>query len=85
MRLSVEPLIIADDEILDIILAGHTIDEISMLAETAARAVCRTLDIAAKRADVPADLLYNTKLDLKLRFTKPTEEDIEEEDFWEAE
>ncbi len=84
MRLSVEPTIIADDEILDIILAGHTIDEMSMLAETTARAICRTLDISAKRADVPADILYNTKLDLKLRFTKPTEEDLED-DFWEAE
>ena len=84
MRLSVEPTIIADDEILDIILAGHTIDEMSMLAETTARAICRTLDISAKRADVPADILYNTKLDLKLRFTEPTEEDLED-DFWEAE
>lgn len=84
MKLSVEPLIIADDEILDIILAGHTIDELSMLAETTSRAICRTLDIAAKRANVPADILYNTKLDLKLRFTEPTEEDLED-DFWEAE
>ena len=84
MRLSVEPTIIADDEILDIILAGHTIDEMSMLAETTARAICRTLDISAKRADVSADILYNTKLDLKLRFTKPTEEDLED-DFWEEE
>ena len=84
MRLSVEPTIIADDEILDIILAGHTIDEMSMLAETTARAICRTLDISAKRADVPADILYNTKLDLKLRFKEPDKEDLED-DLLEAE
>ena len=79
MRLSVEPTIIADDEILDVILAGHTIDEMSMLAETAARAICRTLDLAAKRAEVDAEILYNTKLDLKLRFTPPDEEDLDDE------
>lgn len=84
MRLSVEPTIIADDEILDVILAGHTIDEMSMLAETAARAICRTLDLAAKRAEVPADILYNTKLDLKLRFKEPDKEDLED-DLLEAE
>ena len=79
MRLSVDPNIIADDEILDVILAGHTIDELSMLAETAARAICRTLDLAAKRAEVDAEILYNTKLDLKLRFTPPDEEDLDDE------
>ena len=84
MRLSVEPTIIADDEILDIILAGHTIDEMSMLAETAARAICRTLDLAAKRAEVDAEILYNTKLDLKLRFKEPDKEDLED-DLLEAE
>ena len=84
MRLSVEPLIIADDEILDVILAGHTIDEMSMLAETAARAICRTLDLAAKRAEVDAEILYNTKLDLKLRFKEPDKEDLED-DLLEAE
>ena len=84
MRLSVEPLILADDEILDIILAGHTIDEMSMLAETAARAICRTLDLAAKRAEVDAEILYNTKLDLKLRFKEPDKEDLED-DLLEAE
>lgn len=84
MRLSVEPNIVADDEILDVILAGHTIDEVSMLAETAARAICRTLDLAAKRAEVDADILYNTKLDLKLRFTPPCEEDLNDE-LWEVE
>ena len=84
MRLSVEPTIIADDEILDIILAGHTIDEMSMLAETTARAICRTLDLAAKRAEVDAEILYNTKLDLKLRFKEPDKEDLED-DLLEAE
>ena len=84
MRLSVEPLILADDEILDIILAGHTLDEMSMLAETAARAICRTLDLAAKRAEVDAEILYNTKLDLKLRFKEPDKEDLED-DLLEAE
>ncbi|HJJ72436.1 MAG TPA: hypothetical protein O0X95_04705 [Methanocorpusculum sp.] len=84
MRLSVEPLILADDEILDVILAGHTIDEMSMLAETAARAICRTLDLAAKRAEVDAEILYNTKLDLKLRFKEPDKEDLED-DLLEAE
>ena len=84
MRLSVEPLILADDEILDVILAGHTIDELSMLAETAARAICRTLDLAAKRAEVDAEILYNTKLDLKLRFKEPDKEDLED-DLLEAE
>ena len=83
MRLSVEPLIIADDEILDTLLAGHTIDEVSMLAETAARAICRTLDLAARRADADVDILYNTRLTLKLRFTAPSAED-EEEDFREV-
>ena len=84
MRLSVEPLILADDEILDVVLAGHTIDEMSMLAETAARAICRTLDLAAKRAEVDAEILYNTKLDLKLRFKEPDKEDLED-DLLEAE
>ena len=84
MRLSVEPLILADDEILDVILAGLTIDEMSMLAETAARAICRTLDLAAKRAEVDAEILYNTKLDLKLRFKEPDKEDLED-DLLEAE
>ena len=84
MRLSVEPLILADDEILDVILAGHTIDEMSMLAETTARAICRTLDLAAKRAEVDAEILYNTKLDLKLRFKEPDKEDLED-DLLEAE
>ena len=84
MRLSVEPLILADDEILDVILAGHTIDEMSMLAETVARAICRTLDLAAKRAEVDAEILYNTKLDLKLRFKEPDKEDLED-DLLEAE
>ena len=84
MRLSVEPTIIADDEILDVILAGHTIDEMSMLAETAARAICRTLDLAAKRAEVDAEILYNTKLDLKLMFKEPDKEDLED-DLLEAE
>ena len=84
MRLSVEPLILADDEILDVILAGHTIDEMSMLAETAARAICRTLDLAAKRAEVDAEILYNTKLDLKLMFKEPDKEDLED-DLLEAE
>ena len=84
MRLSVEPLILADDEILDVILAGHTIDEMSMIAETAARAICRTLDLAAKRAEVDAEILYNTKLDLKLRFKEPDKEDLED-DLLEAE
>ena len=50
-----------------------------MLAETAARAICRTLDLAAKRAEVDAEILYNTKLDLKLRFTPPDEEDLDDE------
>lgn len=84
MRLSVEPLILADDEILDVILAGHTIDEMSMLAKTTARAICRTLDLAAKRAEVDAEILYNTKLDLKLRFKEPDKEDLED-DLLEAE
>ena len=84
MRLSVAPSIIADDEILDVLLAGHAIDEVSMLAETVSRAICRTLDLAARRADVDADILYNTCFTLKLRFTAPTAEDWEDE-FWEEE
>ena len=71
MRLAVAPNIVADEEILDVVLAGHTIDELTMLAETASRAVCRTLCLATKRAGVDADVLYNTRLDLKLRFTEP--------------
>ena len=82
MRLTVAPNIVADEEILDVVLAGHTIDELTMLAETASRAVCRTLCLAAKRAGVDADILYNTKLDLKLRFTEP---DGDAEDFREDE
>ena len=82
MRLAVSPNVVADEEILDVVLAGHTIDELTMLAETASRAVCRTLCLAAKRAGVDADALYNTRLDLKLRFTEP---DGDAEDFREEE
>ena len=82
MRLAVLPNVVADEEILDVVLAGHTIDELTMLAETASRAVCRTLCLAAKRAGVDVDVLYNTRLDLKLRFTEP---DGDAEDFREEE
>ena len=82
MRLAVLPNIVADEEILDVVLAGHTIDELTMLAETASRAVCRTLCLAAKRAGVDVEVLYNTRLDLKLRFTEP---DGDAEDFREEE
>ena len=82
MRLAVSPNIVADEEILDVVLAGHTIDELTMLAETASRAVCRTLCLAAKRAGVDVEVLYNTRLDLKLRFTEP---DGDAEDFREEE
>ena len=82
MRLAVLPNIVADEEILDVVLAGHTIDELTMLAETASRAVCRTLCLAVKRAGVDADVLYNTRLDLKLRFTEP---DGDADDFREEE
>ena len=82
MRLAVLPNIVADEEILDVVLAGHTIDELTMLAETASRAVCRTLCLAAKRAGVDVEVLYNTRLDLKLRFTEP---DGDADDFREEE
>ena len=82
MRLAVSPNIVADEEILDVVLAGHTIDELTMLAETASRAVCRTLCLAAKRAGVDVEVLYNTRLDLKLRFTEP---DGDADDFREEE
>ena len=84
MRLSVEPNVIADDEVLDVLLAGNSLDEVSMLVETASRSLCRILERAADRAGVPADLLYRTSLDLKVRFTPPNADDFAEE-IWEVE
>ena len=47
-----------------------------MICESASRAVCRTLLLAADRAGLPADVLFNKSLDLKIRFRTPTADDF---------
>ena len=84
MRLSVDPNIIADDEILDIIFQAHAEDSIGMLCETVARTICRTLLLAADHTGIPVRELYNTSLDLKMRFKMPAADDLEEF-LWEEE
>lgn len=84
--ITVEPSIIADDELLDIIFATHLEDYVGMVCESAARAVCRALALAANRVGVSADALFNTRLELKMHFKKPTVSDFENGDaFWEEE
>ena len=58
--LAVDPKIIADDTVLDVIFAADFGDEVRMICESASRAVCRTLLLAADRAGLPADVLFNT-------------------------
>jgi len=70
------PNIIADDEILDIICAANAYDAVGLICESASRALADTLLRAARFADIPAELLFNKCLDLKIRFTKPTAEDF---------
>ena len=74
--LAVDPKIIADDTVLDVIFAADFGDEVSMICESASRAVCRTLLLAADRAGLPADALFNKSLDLKIRFRTPTADDF---------
>ena len=74
--LAVDPKIIADDTVLDVIFAADFGDEVSMICESASRAVCRTLLLAAARAGIPADVLFNKSLDLKIRFRTPTADDF---------
>ena len=83
--LAVQPAILADDEVLDIILAAHFEDHVGMLCESAAKAVCRSLVLAADKTGCPADALYNTSLDLKMRFRKPNADDFENGDAFFAE
>ena len=75
--LAVDPKIIADDTVLDVIFAADFGDEVGMICESASRAVCRTLLLAADRAGLPAEVLFNKSLDLKIRFRMPTSDDIE--------
>ena len=75
--LAVDPKIIADDTVLDVIFAADFGDEVGMICESASRAVCRTLLLAAGRAGLPAEVLFNKSLDLKIRFRMPTSDDIE--------
>ena len=81
--LAVDPKIIADDTVLDVIFAADFGDEIGMICESAAKAVCRALVLAADHAGIPADILFNTALDLKMRFKMPAADDLE--DFLEEE
>ena len=83
MRLSVDPNIIADDAVLDVIFESHFEDHIGMICESAAKAVCRALVLAADHTGIPADILFNTELDLKMRFKMPAADDLE--DFLEEE
>ena len=74
--LAVDPKIIADDTVLDVIFAADFGDEVRMICESASRAVCRTLLLAADRVGLPADVLFNKSLDLKIRFRTPTADDF---------
>ena len=74
--LAVDPNIIADDEILDIICAANAYDAVGLICESASRALADTLLRAARYADIPAELLFDKNLDLKIRFTKPTADDF---------
>ena len=70
------PNIVADDEILDIICAANAYDAVGLICESASRALAHTLMCAARYADLSEELLFNRRLDLKIRFTKPTAEDL---------
>ncbi len=83
--LAVHPTILADDEVLDIILAAHCKDHIGMLCESVSKAVCRALVLAADKTGCQADVLYNTSLDLKMRFKRPTADEWENGDAFFAE
>ena len=74
--LAVDPNIIADDEILDIICAANAYDAVGLICESASRALAHTLLRAARYAEIPAELLIGKTLDLKIRFTKPTADDF---------
>ena len=74
--LAVDPNIIADDELLDIICAANAYDAVGLICESASRALADTLLRAARYADIPAELLFDKNLDLKIRFTKPTADDF---------
>lgn len=62
--LAVDPKIIADDTVLDVIFAADFGDEVSMICDS------------ASRAGLPADVLFNKSLDLKIRFRTPTADDF---------
>ena len=82
--LAVDPKIIADDIVLDVIFAADFGDEVRMICDSASRAVCRTLLLAADRAGLPADVLFGQSLDLKVVFRMPTADDFASGDaFWE--
>lgn len=84
--LTAEPTIIADDDVLDVIFGGHAGDEVGMLCETVSRGLCRLLLLAVVRAGMPAEVLFNRSLDLKVVFRMPTAEDFENGDaIWEEE
>ena len=84
--LTAEPRIIADDAVLDVIFEADAGNEVGMLCETVSRGLCRLLLLAADRAGLPAEVLFNKSLDLKIRFRMPTSDDIEcGNAFWEDE
>ena len=74
--LAVDPNIIADDAVLDVIFAANFGDEVGILCESVSRAVCRALLLASDRTGYPVDMLFNTSLDLKMRFKMPTADEF---------
>ena len=84
--LTAEPRIIADDAVLDVIFEADAGNDVGMLCETVSRGLCRLLLLAAARAGIPADVLFNKSLDLKIRFRTPTADDFfNGTAFWEDE
>ena len=84
--LTAEPRIIADDAVLDVIFEADAGNDVGMLCETVSRCLCRLLLLAAARAGIPADVLFDQSLDLNVVFRMPTADDFASGDaFWEDE
>ena len=83
-RLMVDCRISADASIINFISHTGIQSQMGMLMETTAKAARSILLLAADRAGLPAEVLFNKSLDLKIRFRMPTSDDIEcGNAFWE--
>ena len=69
--LAVDPKIIADDTVLDVIFAADFGDEVRMICDSASRAVCRALLLAADRVGLSTEVFENACMEIHLRFAEP--------------